>query len=111
MKYKSVVATRLGPPEVLEVVENELRPPAKAATLILNYLVAYQVLHRSAKVKDGETALIIGASGGIGTALLQLGRLANLSMYGIASKSKHDILPELLFPVSRIQPPKQTSMS
>ncbi len=38
--------------------------------------------------------LIIGASGGVGTAFLQLGQLANLTMYGIASKSKHHILTE-----------------
>jgi NADPH:quinone reductase-like Zn-dependent oxidoreductase len=68
--------------------------PAEAITLILNYIVAYQALHRSAKVKKGEKALIIGASGGIGTALLQLGRLANLKVYAIASKSKHPILVE-----------------
>ncbi|MBP1693762.1 MAG: NADPH:quinone reductase [Chloroflexi bacterium] len=68
--------------------------PAEAVTLILNYIVAYQTLHRSAKVKTGEMALIIGASGGIGTALLQLGRLADLKMYAIASKSKHSILTE-----------------
>jgi NADPH:quinone reductase-like Zn-dependent oxidoreductase len=36
--------------------------------------------------------LIIGASGGIGTAFLQLGKLAHLKMYGIASPSKHHIL-------------------
>jgi NADPH:quinone reductase-like Zn-dependent oxidoreductase len=69
--------------------------PAEAVTLILNYLVAYQTLHRSAKVKAGDKVLIIGASGGIGTALVQLGRLANLKMYGLASKSKHAILTEL----------------
>lgn len=68
--------------------------PAEAVTLILNYIVAYQVLHRSAKVKAGDKVLIIGASGGIGTALLQLGRLADLKMYAIASKSKHDTLTE-----------------
>jgi NADPH:quinone reductase-like Zn-dependent oxidoreductase len=68
--------------------------PAEAIPLILNYIVAYQALHRSVKVKAGEKALIIGASGGIGTALLQLGRLAGLKMYGIASKSKHSILTE-----------------
>ncbi len=68
--------------------------PAEAATLILNYIVAYQTLHRSAKVKAGDKVLIIGASGGIGTAFLQLGQLANLRMYGIASKSKHPILTE-----------------
>jgi NADPH:quinone reductase-like Zn-dependent oxidoreductase len=68
--------------------------PAEAVTLILNYLVAYQTLHRSAKVKAGDKVLIIGASGGIGTAFLQLGKLADLIMYGIASKSKHHILIE-----------------
>ena len=37
--------------------------PAEAVTLVLNYLVAYQTLHRSAKVKAGDKVLIIGASG------------------------------------------------
>ena len=68
--------------------------PAKAIPLILNYIVAYQTMHRSAKVKAGNKVLIIGASGGIGTALLQLGKLAGLKMYGLASKSKHSILTE-----------------
>jgi NADPH:quinone reductase-like Zn-dependent oxidoreductase len=68
--------------------------PAEAVTLILNYIVAYQTLHRSAKVKAGDKVLIIGASGGVGTALLQLGKLAGLSMYGVASKAKHHILTE-----------------
>lgn len=68
--------------------------PAEAVVLILNYIVAYQTLHRSAKVKPGDKVLIIGASGGIGTAFLQLGKLANLTMYGLASKSKHAILIE-----------------
>ena len=68
--------------------------PADAAVLILNYVLAYQTLHRSAKVKAGDKILVVGASGGIGTAYLQLGKLANLTMYGIASKSKHHILAE-----------------
>ena len=74
--------------------------PAEAATLILNYIVAYQTLHRSAKVKDGDKVLIIGASGGIGTAYLQLGKLANLKMYGLASPGKHPILSDYgAFPI------------
>ena len=68
--------------------------PAEAVTLILNYIVAYHALHRSAKVRAGDKALIIGASGGIGTALLQLGKLAGLKMYGVASKSKQHILTQ-----------------
>jgi NADPH:quinone reductase-like Zn-dependent oxidoreductase len=67
---------------------------AEAVTLILNYIVAYQTLHRSAQVRTGDKVLIIGASGGVGTAYLQLGQLANLNMYGIASKGKHQILTE-----------------
>jgi NADPH:quinone reductase-like Zn-dependent oxidoreductase len=58
---------------------------AEAVSLVLNYITAYQMLHRSAKVKPGERALIHGAAGGVGTALLQLGRLAGLQMYGTCS--------------------------
>jgi NADPH:quinone reductase-like Zn-dependent oxidoreductase len=68
--------------------------PAKAVMLILNYLVAYQTLHRVAKVKPGDKILIVGASGGCGTAYLQLGYLAGLKMYGLASSGKHDVLKE-----------------
>ncbi|HVQ64285.1 MAG TPA: medium chain dehydrogenase/reductase family protein [Terriglobia bacterium] len=58
---------------------------AEAVALILNYITAYQMLHRSAKVKPGQRVLFHGASGGVGTALLQLGRLAELQMYGTCS--------------------------
>ena len=66
--------------------------PAEAAPLVLNYLTAYQALHRRAKVKAGDKVLVIGASGGCGTAFLDLGRLAGLKMYGVASGSKTSIL-------------------
>src|SRR6187402_2067015 len=58
---------------------------AEAVSLGLNYITAYQMLHRSAKVRSGQRALIHGAAGGVGTALLQLGRLATLEMYGTCS--------------------------
>jgi NADPH:quinone reductase-like Zn-dependent oxidoreductase len=66
--------------------------PVEVAPLILNYIVAYHGIHRWAKAEAGDKALIIGASGGVGTALLQLGQLAGLNMYGIASRSKHHVL-------------------
>lgn len=48
----------------------------EAASLVLNYITAYQMLHRSAHIKAGERILINGnAAGGVGTALLQLGKL------------------------------------
>jgi len=58
---------------------------AEAVSLILNYVTAYQMMHRSAEVKPGQRVLIHGAAGGVGTALLQLGRLAGLEMYGTCS--------------------------
>src|SRR5512136_358071 len=58
---------------------------AEAVSVVLNYITAYQMLHRSAKVKPGQRVLFHGAAGGVGTALLQLGRLAELEMYGTCS--------------------------
>jgi NADPH:quinone reductase-like Zn-dependent oxidoreductase len=69
--------------------------PGEAVSLVLNYATAYQMLHRCAHIKPGETILIHGAAGGVGTALLQLGKLENLKMYGTASSSKHDIVSSL----------------
>ncbi len=68
--------------------------PGEAVTLILNYIVAYHAMHRWARVKAGDRVLIIGASGGIGTAFLQLGKLAGLKMYGLASRNKHHVLKD-----------------
>ena len=58
---------------------------AEAVSLVLNYVTAYQMLHHSAKVRSGQRVLIHGAAGGVGSALLQLGRLAGLEMYGTCS--------------------------
>jgi len=58
---------------------------AEAVSLVLNYVTACQMLHRSAHVRPGQRALIHGAAGGVGSALLQLGRLAGLEMYGTCS--------------------------
>jgi NADPH:quinone reductase len=58
---------------------------AEAVSLVLNYVTAYQMLHRSAKVRSGQRVLIHGAAGGVGSALLQLGGLAGLERYGTCS--------------------------
>src|SRR3954471_1278253 len=64
--------------------------PGEVVCLILNYVTAYQMLHRSANVRQGQSVVITGAAGGVGSALLELGRLAGLGkMYGVASGPKH----------------------
>jgi NADPH2:quinone reductase len=69
--------------------------PAEAVSLVLNYVTAYQMLHRSAQVEAGQRVLFHGASGGVGTALLQLGRLAELEMYGTCSSRGAPAVSEL----------------
>lgn len=66
-----------------------------AAPLVLNYVTAYQLLHRVARVQKGERILVHGGAGGVGTALLQLGKLAGLEMYATASKGKHELIKDL----------------
>ena len=69
--------------------------PAKAVCLTANYLTAHNVLHNAAKVQQGESILVHGAAGGVGTAILQLGRLLDLEMYGTASKHNLDLVSSL----------------
>ena len=69
--------------------------PAEAVCLVLNYVAAYQMLHRVAHVAPGERILVHGAAGGMGTALLELGQLDGLVMYGTASRPKHSLVARL----------------
>src|SRR5512141_2293008 len=59
--------------------------PAEAVAVVLNYITAYQMLHRSARAQPGQRMLIHGASGGVGSAMLQLAQLAGVEMYGTCS--------------------------
>jgi NADPH:quinone reductase-like Zn-dependent oxidoreductase len=69
--------------------------PAEAVCMVVNYLTAQNVMHRTANVRSGERILVHGAGGGVGTALLQLGKLAGLEMYGTASKYNHELVSAL----------------
>ncbi|OUC12146.1 MAG: oxidoreductase [Alkalinema sp. CACIAM 70d] len=69
--------------------------PIDAVSVVLHYTTAYQMLHRIAYVNPGERILIHGAAGGVGTALLELGKLAGLELYGTASPSKHGTIAKL----------------
>jgi NADPH2:quinone reductase len=72
-------------PEAHAVEVPEDLDPAEVVSLVLPYATAYQLLHRVARVKSGETVLVHGAAGRVGTAVLELGALAGLRLYGTAS--------------------------
>jgi NADPH:quinone reductase len=69
--------------------------PAEAATLILSWTTAYQLLHRAARVQRGQRALVQGAAGAVGQALLALGRLAGLELWGTARGAHAALIREL----------------
>jgi NADPH:quinone reductase len=57
----------------------------------LSWTTAYQLLHRAAQVQRGQRALVIGAAGAVGQALLVLGRLAGLELWG-GARTAHSAL-------------------
>jgi NADPH2:quinone reductase len=69
--------------------------PAQAVCLVVNYLTAEMLLHPTANVQPGERILVHGAAGGVGSALVELGKLAGLEMCGTASQRNHELVSAL----------------
>ena len=68
---------------------------AEAATLILSWTTAYQLLHRAARVQRGQRVLVQGAAGAVGQALLMLGKMAGLEVWGTARGEQAALMREL----------------
>lgn len=68
---------------------------AEAETFVVNGITAWQMLHRVARVRRGGTILVHGASGGVGTTLVQLARAAGISVIGTASARNQDVVTAL----------------
>lgn len=87
-EYVSTPAERAVPvPGDLDSVE--------AVALVVNYLTASLAMNQMAGVRRGERMLAHGAAGGVGSALVQLGTLAGLEVYGTASAYNHDLVESL----------------
>jgi NADPH:quinone reductase len=72
-------------PERYAVSVPEDLDPAEVVSVIFPYMTAYQMMHRTARVRSGETVLVHGAAGRVGTAALELGAVAGLRMFGTCS--------------------------
>ena len=68
--------------------------PARVSALVLNYFTAWQMLHRVADVKAGQSILVLGAAGGVGSALVELAHLVDVRVYGTASARRHQALED-----------------
>lgn len=65
---------------------------AEAETVVVNGITAWQMLHRRARVRAGQTVLVHGAGGGVGSVLVQLARAAGAEVIGTASPRHHEAL-------------------
>ncbi|NKE57259.1 zinc-binding dehydrogenase [Lentzea sp. PSKA42] len=66
-----------------------------AETVVVNGVTAWQMMYRTAKVKRGDTVVVLGANGGVGSTLVQLARHAGIKVIGTASARHHDAVREL----------------
>jgi NADPH:quinone reductase-like Zn-dependent oxidoreductase len=73
----------------------EIIDPADIEAVLLTGITAWQMLHRAAGVRRGQTILVHGASGGVGMILVQLAREAGIHVIGTGSPRTHDTLREL----------------
>lgn len=69
--------------------------PAEVETLVVNGITAWQLLHRQTRVRAGQTVLVHGANGGVGTALVQLARHAGARVIGTSSARNADAVRAL----------------
>ena len=74
------------------VVVPEGISPEDAETVVVNGVTAWQMLHRAARVKPGQTVLVFGANGGVGGILIQLAQHHGVKVIGAASPRHHDAL-------------------
>lgn len=63
---------------------------AEIDALVLNYFTAWQMLHRMARVQPGQSILVLGAAGGVGSALRELAALDGIEVYGTSSVARRE---------------------
>jgi NADPH2:quinone reductase len=69
--------------------------PGVAVAVTTNGVTAWQMVHEVARVRAGQTVLVHGASGGVGTLLVQLAVAAGARVVGTASVGKHEAVRAL----------------
>ena len=72
-----------------------VRPDVDAAevdALVLNYVTAWQLLHRAGQVRAGQSILVLGAAGGVGSALAELALLDAMTVYGTSSTARREVV-------------------
>jgi NADPH:quinone reductase-like Zn-dependent oxidoreductase len=66
-----------------------------AAASLLNFATAWRAIEHAAHAQPAMKALVTGAAGGVGSALVQLLRFKGLAVFGAASVGKHDFVRKM----------------
>tara|TARA_R110000796_G_scaffold54365_2_gene127199 strand:- start:988 stop:2187 length:1200 start_codon:yes stop_codon:yes gene_type:complete len=83
------------PADQFHAIENPELSDAEVASMgMCSYQTALHML-TSAQIKAGERVLVTGASGGVGTALIQLCRIIGAIPYALSQRDKADALIKL----------------
>jgi NADPH:quinone reductase-like Zn-dependent oxidoreductase len=69
--------------------------PVAVETVVVNGITAWRMLHRSARVRAGQTIVVLGAAGGVGSTLVQIARHAGVRVIGTAGAAQLDRVREL----------------
>lgn len=67
----------------------------QAAAVPVSAITALQALHKVAKVQSGQSVVVVGAGGGVGTYAVQLAKVAGLTVTGVCSTAKVDLVRSL----------------
>ena len=82
-------------PEAFLVRVPDQADPKAAVALVLDWVTAYELLHRAAHVRTGQKIFVHGLSGGVGGALLSLAAIQGVQVFGTAAGGKHEELRKL----------------
>jgi NADPH:quinone reductase-like Zn-dependent oxidoreductase len=69
--------------------------PVAVETVVVNGITAWRMLHRSARVRAGQTIVVLGAAGGVGSTLVQIARHAGIRVIGTAGPAQLNRVREL----------------
>lgn len=68
----------------------------QAVSLLVNYVTAYFALKRRAALQPGETVLVLGAAGGVGTAAIQVAKAMGATVVAVVHRDNaHDFVASL----------------
>lgn len=88
MQSHGAFAERWVVPEAAAIPAPEGLAPSEAAAFMMTYGTSYHALKDRARLRPGETLLVLGAAGGVGSAAVELGKVLGAEVIAAASSAE-----------------------